>query len=106
MISKIRKLIGNLEELPFTKLEDYSFGCIDGRNKKPDISTLGGDAGEFLLALDVYENLIGPNKKLEYTDVEILLNAYLIHMKPSSFKMCTDSKAIEFMQTDMVVRLI
>lgn len=103
-IEAIKSLFGSPQDIAFVKLEDYSFTCIDGRNKSVGISTPGGDAGEFLLALDVYENLLSNKKLLDYNSVEILLKSYLRFMKQLKFKMCTDNKALDFIKNEMMVR--
>ena len=98
--TQLKDLIGNLDEIPYSKIEDYSFFCLDGRNKKIGIATPGGDAGEFLLGLDVYENLL-VGKLLGYEEVKILLTSYLKFMKQPTFKMCTDNKAIDFIKNEL-----
>jgi hypothetical protein len=102
-VNQIKDLIGNLDELEFVKLEEETFNCLDGRNKYKGVSTPGGDAGEFILALDVYENLLLNDKKLDKEMVDSLFRSYLKYMKPSKFRMCTDNKAIEFIKTEIQV---
>lgn len=102
-IDQIKTLIGNVEDLEFVKVDNLSLFCLDGRNRKTGVSTPGGDAGEFLLALDVYENLLPNNKKLDYNVIELLFKSYLKYMKPESFNMCSDDVSLEFIKNEMMV---
>lgn len=104
-INQIKDLVGNLDDLEFVKIEEEAFNCLDGRNKNKGIATPGADAGEFILALDVYENLLPNGKKLDKELVNILFKSYLKFMKPAKFRMCTDNKAIEFIKTEIQVSL-
>ena len=65
----IRSLIGNIEELNYVQVPYTSFKCLDGRHNKPSLATPGGDAGEFILALSVYEDLAG--KKITQENVDV-----------------------------------
>jgi len=59
----------------FVKIDDTSFGSTDVRETEPIIAILGGDFGEFLLALAEYETLM----KRSFTRVEVqkILSAWL-----------------------------
>lgn len=56
-------MIGSLSDIIFVDPVKYHFSCLDGRIKDPILGTPGGDAGEFILALHVYETLT-PSRKL------------------------------------------
>lgn len=62
-MEQVRQLIGDLQLLEYTDPRKTSFSCMDGRIQKEGLSTPGGDAGEFILALHVYEGLL--TRKLE-----------------------------------------
>jgi hypothetical protein len=55
------EIIKDILEAPknhvYTYIKFESFKCLDGRNKKNGLFTPGGDFGEFLLALHVYEGI-------------------------------------------------
>ena len=70
--------MGELEDLNFVDSRATTFKCMDGRTKGKQLYTPGGDAGEFILSLFVYEKMI---RKLEYEDVEKFLKDYLLYMK-------------------------
>jgi hypothetical protein len=53
--------LGNPEDVQMLKVERTSFADIDGRNPTPSLCTPGGDFGEFLFALGVFEGMAGQN---------------------------------------------
>jgi hypothetical protein len=99
----IRNLIGKIEELEYISVPEASFNCLDGRHLKSVIATPGGDAGEFILALSVYEDLLGGERKLNQDNVDNFLAQYLRSMKPGKFYMCTDRFSIDEIQKDLYV---
>jgi len=105
-IDKIRELIGGFDVLQYAEVTDYSFFCLDGRNKKNGAATPGADAGEFILALDVYENLLPGNRKLDQKAIELFFKSYLKYMSQPTFRMCTDDKALEYIKNEMQVNFI
>jgi hypothetical protein len=102
----IRSLIGNIEDLNYIVVPEASFRCLDGRNAKGVLGTPGGDAGEFILALIVYEDLLGGGKKLTQDNVDMYLSLYLKGMKQLKFYMCSDDAAIEHVQKELSVKNI
>ena len=100
----IRNLIGNIEELTYVVVPETSFKCLDGRNTKGVLATPGGDAGEFILALSVYEDLLGGGKRLTQENIDNFLSQYLKIMKPNKFYMCTDDKAIAHLEKEIAVK--
>ena len=93
----------------FSKVSNASFRCIDGRVRKTGFSSLGGDAGEFLLALAVYENSIPKmepitqEKKKFFTKekIKIYFESYLRWMKSDTFYFCTDRQSISVIETEV-----
>jgi hypothetical protein len=86
-------------EYSFVSVTDSSFRCVDGRITKPSLGALGGDLGEFALALLVYEDLSG--KKLDEKSINLYLNEYLDCMEQTSFYWCNDDDATEYVQSEM-----
>lgn len=99
----IRNLLGNIEDLNYVVVPESSFRCLDGRNAKSLLGTPGGDAGEFILALMVYEDLLGGGKKLTQDNVNLYLSLYLKSMKQPKFYMCSDDAAVEHVQKELSV---
>ena len=56
----MRSLIGDITQLEFVDPTKTSFHCMDGRESNEILATPGGDFGEFLLALYIYEGLTRP----------------------------------------------
>jgi hypothetical protein len=101
---EIRGLIGNIEELNYIVVPEISFKCLDGRYRNGIIGTPGGDAGEFILALIVYEDMLSAGKKLTQDNVDYILKQYLKTMIQPRFYMCTDDSAINHIQKEMNVK--
>jgi len=99
----IRGLIGNIENLNYVVVPEVSFKCLDGRNANSVLGTPGGDAGEFILGLMVYEDLLGGNKKLTQDNVDMYLTLYLKSMKQQKFYMCSDDAAVDHVQKELKV---
>lgn len=99
----IRNLIGNIEELNYVKVPNFSFKCLDGRNREDVLATPGGDAGEFILALIVYEDLVGGGRKLTQENVDNFFLQYLKMMTHPTFYMCTDDVAVAHLEKDLSV---
>jgi hypothetical protein len=55
----LRDFLGNIEDLEFVDPNKESFHCMDGRENGAFLGTPGGDAGEFILGLFVYEGMTG-----------------------------------------------
>jgi len=51
--------VGHPKELSYVNVADQYFSCLDGRVDKSVLGVPGGDSGEFILALHVYENYLG-----------------------------------------------
>merc|ERR1711970_1617207 len=89
---QIRDAIGNPQDLHFS--------CLDSRTTGEMMGTPGGDAGEFILALSQYENLI--NRPLQQSNVDIYFTDFLKSLKAAGserkFYMCTDEQAVDNLQ--------
>lgn len=53
-------MVGPIESLVFVDPTAYHFSCLDGRIKNPVLGTPGGDSGELILALNIYEKMTRP----------------------------------------------
>jgi hypothetical protein len=102
-LEEVKLLIGNIEELNYVKIPFTSFKCLDGRNRKAVLGTPGGDAGEFILSLSVYEELLGAGKRLSQDDIDLILSLYLSTIPFDKFYMCTDDMAISHMERELSV---
>jgi hypothetical protein len=100
---QIRQLIGHPGELKYVNVEDTHFECLDGRNQKGILATPGGDAGEFILALHIYDDLLGGNRKLTQEAVDTYLKRYLEWMRQDIFYMCTDENALHHLEKEVGV---
>lgn len=78
---------------------------VDGRTGTHILGTPGGEAGEFILALQVYEEMLGKELKQgsgEKHDVKKYLEDYLKATRPRKFAMHTSMAAVESLQQDLV----
>lgn len=89
--------------MTFVSIEQSSFSCLDGRSSTPSLSTPGGDIGEFLLALHVYENMI--DRPLSYSAIKEFLIVYLSSMTHPYFTMCTDDSALNHLELESGVQI-
>ena len=99
----IRHLIGNIEELNYVKVPTFSFKCLDGRNRDAVLATPGGDSGEFIMALIVYEDLVGGGRKLNQDNIDLFFSQYLKMMPHPKFYMCTDDVSVAHLEKDLSV---
>jgi hypothetical protein len=80
------------------KIQEQSFKSIDGRINGEYLATPGGDAGEFILALQVYYELSYARHKgnfsLSQNEVTRILKEYLKYMKAPKFYMAHDDKSV------------
>merc|ERR1712032_429975 len=56
---EVRRRMGDIKHYNWAKVSKSFFTCVDGRIAKETLSTPGGDAGEFILALHAYQNYFG-----------------------------------------------
>ena len=63
-MDEVRNLVGQPSDLKYVDVDKQSFYCLDGRVNKEILGTPGGDAGEFILALETYARLTG-NRDLD-----------------------------------------
>eukprot|EP00744_Colponema_vietnamica_P002558 GILI01003993.1.p1 GENE.GILI01003993.1~~GILI01003993.1.p1 ORF type:complete len:399 (+),score=140.95 GILI01003993.1:160-1356(+) len=102
-IMDVRNLIGRPAELQHVNVDEQYFSCMDGRANKPVFATPGGDLGEFVLALSVYEDLLGGNRKLDQAAVDTYFTEYLKFIKRPVFYMCTDDSAVDHLEREIEI---
>ena len=78
----VKKLIGDVNQLKYTYVPTTMFKALDGRVQGPALTTPGGDAGEFILSLVVYQDMRLSGEELTDGQVLEIFKKYLIHMKP------------------------
>jgi hypothetical protein len=78
-------------ELTWVKVQDTAFSCLGSVSTDKVLSTPGGDAGEFLLALKVFEELTG--YQLRQRHVSAYLKSFLEKSSKTQFSFCTTKKA-------------
>ena len=100
---EVRKYMGEIKSYSWSKISKSSFTCVDGRVDNEALSTPGGDAGEFLLALHTYQNYFGTKMKLNDVAVDRIFRRYLDHMEQNKFTMCTDDIAVEHIEKQLSV---
>lgn len=107
-LQDIKSLVGEIDSLTYVQASYTSFRCLDGRYNEPVLAVPGGDAGEFITALSVFEDLINNNEKeekriLNKEDIEYLFKDYLRYMKPDFFSMCTDYNAVVEIEKELLI---
>ncbi len=95
----VKDMIGLPNALIMADATKMFFRCMDGRNQEIGLFTPGGDFGEFLLGLHVYEGILG--RKMEQDMVSKILEAYLGWMGQQRFYMCTDDEAIQHIEKEL-----
>lgn len=101
-MEQVRKLIGDLQDLEYADPRKLHFSCMDGRTSRAGIFAPGGDAGEFILALEVYEGL---TRKLTQDQVDAFFSSYLKWMQQEFFYMCTDDDALTHLEQETGISL-
>lgn len=85
----------DLQEFPLMQVSKQSFSCIDGRVENRGYSTPGGDAGEFLLALHLYEHMSSGGQFIDYLKIKEAFSSYLRYTRADKFSFCTDEKTLK-----------
>lgn len=92
-IEDVRAHIGNPLKLQWAKVPKHHFSDIEGRTSHPILATPGGDLGEWVLALAIYEGLV--NKELAINDVIRFFKLFLRSTGKMSFYFHTDRQSTE-----------
>ena len=97
----VSKKLGNYENYTYASVTRSSFRCLDGRIAEGILGTPGGDAGEFVLGLLVYQDL--SHMDLNQTAVDQYFEAYLRCMEMPLFYMCTDQASLDHLKKELAI---
>lgn len=87
----LRNLLGPASAFQLVDAAHTSFACIDGRETRNVLATLGGDSGELLTAMSIYEDLA--NKNLTMKEIKDIFVSYLSN-RDFPLYFCTDETAV------------
>jgi hypothetical protein len=99
----VESRFGNPSEYTYKQINYEAFMCLDGRVTSENLYTAGGDAGEMILALVVYEAETG--KRLKKSDIKSIFEDYLRCMQPETFNLCSDDDAVSHLSTELGVKV-
>jgi hypothetical protein len=94
----LRELLGLPQNFQLLHTEHASFADVDSREPRTVVGAVGGDFGEFLAALGVYEQLLGRN--VTEAAVQKLLAAWLGDIT-GSMMYTTDDEAVHHLQANL-----
>ena len=92
-LDEVKVHIGNPLKLQWAKVPKHHFSAVEGRTSHPILGTPGGDLGEWLIALSIYEGMTNHENTL--SDVKRLLREYLRYTTKMSFYYNTDRTSTE-----------
>jgi hypothetical protein len=81
--------------LSWTDVRTSSFGCVDGRSAEEALGTWGGDFGEFVTALNIYEQMTTIH--LSQSEVTANLRKYLEASNRKKFTTCMSGLSVRQM---------
>jgi hypothetical protein len=94
---ELMTLVGPADKVEWLPVKTSAFACVDGRLPNGALYAYGGDFGEFLLALTVYEQML--QKQLSQGETTYLFTKWLC--EGVDFAMCTDSVAVNSLATSV-----
>jgi len=92
---ELMALVGPADRVEWKSVKTASFGCVDGRFANSELYAFGGDFGELLLSLTVYEQML--QKQLSQAEVTYLFGKWL--GEGAGFAFCTDAAAVNQLAT-------
>jgi len=92
---ELMAFVGSADSVEWKSVKTAPFACVDGRFPNSELYAYGGDFGEFLLALTVYEQML--QKQLSQAETTYLFTKWL--GEGVGFAMCTDSVAVNALAT-------
>jgi len=100
------EFIGPLDKLSWRSIRSSSLGCVDGRHSSSGLYAYGGDFGEMLLALTVYEHMV--QRKLTQAETSSYFNEWLkkVDRDDGSFAMCTSTATISLLAAAVGARAV
>lgn len=90
--TEVESHISPVPLLAWADIRTASFGCVDGRATDGTLATWGGDLGEFITALNVYEQMA--TLRLSQADVTNILRKYLEATNRHKFTTCMSGLTI------------
>ncbi|CAG9333175.1 unnamed protein product [Blepharisma stoltei] len=98
---EINEKLSGYGNFSYARITHSAFRCLDGRIVDDILGTPGGDAGEFVLGLLVYQDLAGVSYTQE--DIDEYFEKWLKCMDPDQFYMCTDQAAIDHVMKELAI---
>jgi hypothetical protein len=89
---QVEQHISPVPLLSWINVHAASFGCADGRSAEEGLGTWGGDFGEFLTAINVYEQMATIH--LSQTDVTSIFRKYLEASSREKFTTCMSGLSV------------
>lgn len=87
-------LPSDFEVLAPKSVSKESFSCMDGRVAERGYSTPGGDAGEFIMALHLYEHSTRLKEPISYLRLKEAFDGYLRYIRAARFIFCSDVRVV------------
>eukprot|EP00750_Incisomonas_marina_P021727 INCI4652.1.p1 GENE.INCI4652.1~~INCI4652.1.p1 ORF type:complete len:308 (+),score=56.71 INCI4652.1:271-1194(+) len=97
----LRALVGEPTTLRNVEVTKHHFSCCDGRSSDEILGTWGGDAGEIMLAIAVWEDLAGRN--LTAGEVAKYVKYFLTYTKQEFVYIHTDTVAFGWLEQELGV---
>lgn len=98
----IHALLGKPQSMVMMRAYRTSFADIDSRETHVSLCTPGGDFGEFLSALAVYESMLGAGTELEEAQVGEILGEWLSDLSAPMY-LATDEDAVDHLEKNLHV---
>lgn len=92
-VTELLEMLGNPGRVEWAPFQSISFGCVDGRYANGNAYAEGGDIGELLLAMTVYEQMT--TKSLTQEETSKMFADFVAHTSKSKIHMCTTQAAID-----------
>jgi len=91
------EMVGPLDKLEWQGIKSSHLGCVDGRHASGGMYAYGGDFGEFLLALTVYEHMV--QRKLSQGETTSLFIEWLrrLDLEEGGFAFCTSETTVSLL---------
>jgi len=98
---ELRKFLGKPSSIHVVKVGEHPFRCFEGRQKHHILGTIGGEFGEFLVALAEYEFAL--NYQLDMELIQKLLHGWIDHAGrgEAPFYLHSDEAAIEHIRGEL-----
>jgi hypothetical protein len=107
----LRILIGDPADLRIVEVEKSAFHDVDGRSSEEALRVWGGEAGELLLALAVWDDMtvVSTGTPLRYTSVKRAVHSWIKYQNSQNarkfFYISTDTDALAYVESTLSGRL-